>query len=111
MAITAFETAVINLGWARDTDKIVFAHTHQPFDDLTGPSGTIRYWNTGSWIYEPDLRSRAAYRDYLANAWPGTAVLIDSDEAAPRLIRMREHLNPLHISAGTASPGPGRHAP
>ena len=29
-AVAAFEQAVMNLGWARDTDKIVFAHTHQP---------------------------------------------------------------------------------
>ena len=33
-----------------------------------------RYWNTGSWIYEPDLGSRQAYARYLRYAWPGTAI-------------------------------------
>jgi UDP-2,3-diacylglucosamine pyrophosphatase LpxH len=97
-AVEAIDQVVKNLGWARDTDKIVFAHTHQPLEDVTVPGGTVRYWNTGSWIYEPDLSSREAYLAYLRNGWPGTAVLIDSDAASPRLLRLREHLNPLHAS-------------
>ena len=86
-----------NLGWARETDKIVFAHTHQPLDGVSGPGGKTRYWNTGSWIYEPDL-SFATRRTSgtCATPGPGTAVLIDSDEPQPRLLRLREHLNPLH---------------
>jgi UDP-2,3-diacylglucosamine pyrophosphatase LpxH len=95
-AIEAFEKVVANLGWGRDTDKIVFAHTHQPLDGVATPGGATRYWNTGSWIYEPDLSSNEAYVGYLSNGWPGTAVLIDSDEPQPRLLRLREHLNPLH---------------
>ncbi|HTU86777.1 MAG TPA: metallophosphoesterase [Solirubrobacteraceae bacterium] len=101
-AVVAFEQVVIRLGWARDTDKIVFAHTHHPLDDVRGPSGAIRYWNTGSWIYEPDFATHAAYVSYLENAWPGTAVLIDTDEPAPRLLRLREQFNPLHATAPTA---------
>jgi hypothetical protein len=95
-ALAAFEKLVMHLGWARETDKIVFAHTHRPLDDVRGPSGAVRYWNTGSWIYEPDLTSRQAYLRYLRRAWPGTAVLIDTDEPHPRLLRLREHLNPVH---------------
>jgi hypothetical protein len=95
-SVAAFEEVVMRLGWARDTDKIVFAHTHRPLEDVTGPSGAVRYWNTGSWIYEPDLTSRQAYVQYLQRAWPGTAVLIDTDEPHPRLLSLREHLNPLH---------------
>jgi calcineurin-like phosphoesterase family protein len=101
--VAAIEQVVMRLGWARDTDKIVFAHTHQPLEDVRGPSGTIRYWNTGSWIYEPDLATHDAYVRYLQNAWPGTAVLIDTDEPQPRLLRLREHLNPLHAGSGTTS--------
>ena len=56
----------------------------------------IRYWNTGSCSYEPELSSPEAYTAYLRNAWPGTAVLIDSEASEPRLLRLREHLNPLH---------------
>jgi len=103
-AVEAFEKVVTNMGWARDTDAIVFAHTHQPLDGVTAPGGTIRYWNTGSWIYEPDLSSREAYLSYLRNGWPGTAILIDSDEPQPRLLRLREHLNPLHRMSGGEDP-------
>ena len=95
-AIEALDCVVTNLGWAEHTDRIVFGHTHQPLDGVTANGGSIRYWNTGSWIYEPDLTSREAYLGYLRNGWPGTAVLIDSDEPEPRLLRLREHLNPLH---------------
>jgi UDP-2,3-diacylglucosamine pyrophosphatase LpxH len=105
-AVEAFEQVVERLGWARGTDKVVFAHTHQPLEDVTGPSGKIRYWNTGSWIYEPDLSSHEAYLSYLRNAWPGTAVMIDSDEPHPRLLRLRERLNPLsHMDAGQTGAG------
>ncbi len=95
-AIEAFDKVVSNLGWARETDKIVFAHTHQPLDGVGTAGSSVRYWNTGSWIYEPDLSSHDAYLSYLRHAWPGTVVLIDSDEPVPRLLRLREHLNPLH---------------
>jgi UDP-2,3-diacylglucosamine pyrophosphatase LpxH len=95
-AVTAFDKVVQNLGWANDTDKIVFAHTHQPIAAATVAGSSVRYWNTGSWIYEPDLSSRETYLAYLRNAWPGTAIIIDSDEPEPRLLRLREHLNPLH---------------
>lgn len=101
-AVEAVDIVVSNLGWARDTDMIVFGHTHQPLDGVMAPGGSIRYWNTGSWIYEPDLSSRAAYVSYLRNGWPGTAVLIDSDETQPRLLKVREHLNPLY-HMGTAA--------
>ena len=95
-ALEAFEKVVANLGWHAEASKIVFAHTHQPLDGVTASGGRVRYWNPGSWIYEPDLSSREAYIAYLRNAWPGTAVLIDEDEDEPRLLRIREHLNPLH---------------
>jgi len=104
-AVEAFEKVVVNLGWSSETRNIVFAHTHQPLDGVSGPGKQFRYWNTGSWIYEPDLRSSSAYIAYLRNAWPGTAVLIDSDEAEPRLLRLREHLNPLHEAANGESVG------
>ncbi len=104
-AVAALEQVVMRLGWARDTDKIVFAHTHQPLEDVRGPSGAVRYWNTGSWIYEPDFATHAAYVRYLENAWPGTAVLIDTGEPLPRLLRLREHLNPLYAGGATVGNG------
>ena len=87
---------VANLGWADQAEKIVFAHTHQPLADVRASvDGRVRYWNTGSWIYEPDLSSRAAFARYCRYAWPGTAVVIDDDEPEPRLLECLADLNPL----------------
>jgi UDP-2,3-diacylglucosamine pyrophosphatase LpxH len=102
-AVAAFDQVVTNLGWAEHAKTIVFAHTHQPLDGVLSPSGKCRYWNTGSWIYEPDLTSRRAYMAYLHNAWPGTAVLVDTDQDQPQLLRLREHLNPLNTMHGDRS--------
>jgi UDP-2,3-diacylglucosamine pyrophosphatase LpxH len=94
-ALEAFAQVVANLGWAEQSDRIVFAHTHQPLACVQsrGDSRT-RYWNTGSWIYEPDLGSRQAYSRYLRYAWPGTAVVIDDEEPEPRLVELLADLNP-----------------
>jgi UDP-2,3-diacylglucosamine pyrophosphatase LpxH len=104
-ALEAFARVVENLGWDREAETIVFAHTHQPLADVRSSRGDrTRYWNTGSWIYEPDLGSRQAYARYLRYAWPGTAVLIDADEPQPRLLEMLADLNPLNGGPGLPSP-------
>jgi UDP-2,3-diacylglucosamine pyrophosphatase LpxH len=104
-ALEAFAQVVRNLGWDREAETIVFAHTHQPLADVRCDDGRpTRYWNTGSWIYEPDLGSRQAYARYLRYAWPGTAVLIDEDEPQPRLLELLADLNPLNGGPGLPSP-------
>jgi hypothetical protein len=104
-SLDAFCKVVANLGWAQETDKIVFAHTHQPLDDVHAPGDArVRYWNTGCWIYEPDLSSPEAYAGYLERAWPGTAVLVDSEEPAPRLIETLADLNPMNGGPGIEPP-------
>jgi UDP-2,3-diacylglucosamine pyrophosphatase LpxH len=100
-ALEAFAQVVENLGWGERSDRIVFAHTHQPLADVRSDRDSrIRYWNTGSWIYEPDLGSRQAYARYLRYAWPGTAVVIDTEEPAPHLIELLADLNPLKGGPG-----------
>jgi UDP-2,3-diacylglucosamine pyrophosphatase LpxH len=100
-ALEAFAQVVENLGWGGEAEQIVFAHTHQPLADVRSTRGDrVSYWNTGSWIYEPDLGSRQAYARYLRFAWPGTAVLIDADEPQPRLLSMLDDLNPLRGGPG-----------
>ena len=104
-ALEAFAQVVENLAWTPPSGQVVFAHTHQPLADVqSSAGGQARYWNTGSWIYEPDLGSRQAYARYLEYAWPGTAVLIDSDESQPRLLSMLDDLNPLHDGPGLPAP-------
>lgn len=100
-ALDAFAQVVENLGWSAEAETIVFAHTHQPLADVRCRRGTTtKYWNTGSWIYEPDLGSRQAYARYLRYAWPGTAVLIDSERDEPELVELLADLNPLAGGAG-----------
>jgi UDP-2,3-diacylglucosamine pyrophosphatase LpxH len=100
-ALEAFAQVVDNLGWSEESDRIVFAHTHQPLACVQSSGDSrIRYWNTGSWIYEPDLGSRQAYARYLRYAWPGTAVAIDDEEPEPRLLELLADLNPLHGGPG-----------
>jgi UDP-2,3-diacylglucosamine pyrophosphatase LpxH len=100
-ALEAFAAVVANLGWGEGADQIVFAHTHQPLADVRSSADSrTRYWNTGSWIYEPDLGSRQAYARYLRYAWPGTAVAIDTDEPQPRLLELLADLNPLNGGPG-----------
>jgi UDP-2,3-diacylglucosamine pyrophosphatase LpxH len=104
-ALEAFAQVVENLGWGEGTDQIVFAHTHQPLADVRASrDGRIRYWNTGSWIYEPDLSSRQAYARYLRYAWPGTAIVIDTEAPEPRLLELLADLNPLNGGAGLPLP-------
>jgi UDP-2,3-diacylglucosamine pyrophosphatase LpxH len=100
-ALEAFAEVVANLGWSGEADRIVFAHTHQPLAGVrSARDSRTRYWNTGSWIYEPDLGSRQAYARYLRYAWPGTAVVIDDEEREPRLVDLLADLNPLNGGAG-----------
>jgi UDP-2,3-diacylglucosamine pyrophosphatase LpxH len=103
-ALEAFARVVANLGWSAESDRIVFAHTHQPLADVrSSRDSRTRYWNTGSWIYEPDLGSRQAYARYLRYAWPGTAVTIDDEQPEPRLVELLADLNPL--AGGPGMPG------
>jgi UDP-2,3-diacylglucosamine pyrophosphatase LpxH len=94
-ALEAFSKVVANLEWEKEAEKIVFAHTHQPLADVRATTGTARYWNSGCWIYEPDLSSRQAYARYCRYAWPGTAIVIDDAEPEPRLLELLADLNPV----------------
>jgi UDP-2,3-diacylglucosamine pyrophosphatase LpxH len=88
VGLEAFAKVVRNLGWDREARHVVFAHTHQPLDGVCASEGDVRYWNTGSWVYDPPRGSRAARECYVRRAWPGTAVLVDTDREAPQLVRM-----------------------
>src|SRR6478609_4005747 len=95
-ALEAFAQVAVNLGWNHEADRIVFAHTHQPLACVqSSKDSRTRYWNTGSWIYEPDLGSRQSYARYLRHAWPGTAIVIDDEAPEPLLVELLADLNPL----------------
>lgn len=100
VALDAYRQVVRNLGWDRVSNKLVFAHTHQPLDGATASADNgVRFWNTGSWIYEPSLGSIDSYLGYLRRGWPGTAVLVDTESESPELIELLRDQNPLHRDA------------
>jgi hypothetical protein len=102
LALDAFARVVAELGWNRETDKIVFAHTHQPLHGaVTDVCSGVRFWNTGSWIHAPARTSRSSYANYLRRAWPGTGVLVDTDRPEPVLIEMLADRNPLYRRRGS----------
>ena len=90
-ALCAYGKVVRNLGWDRETNIMVFAHTHQPLeacgDDV---ADGLRFWNTGSWIYEPPSSDPEAWRRYRERAWPGSVVLLDTNRREPELVRLLE---------------------
>jgi UDP-2,3-diacylglucosamine pyrophosphatase LpxH len=106
-AVAAMGQVVRNLGWNRETDMVVFAHTHQPLARVVAPGtpGKVRFWNTGSWIYEPSLSSSQSYLSYLRHGWPGTGVLIDTDRDEPELVSMLADLNPLERARAAGDRG------
>jgi hypothetical protein len=96
LALGAYGQVVRNLGWDMESATMVFGHTHQPLDGTFDPAcGPVRFWNTGSWVYEPTLASSEAYMNYLERAWPGTGIVIDTEKPEPKLVEMLADQNPL----------------
>lgn len=84
-SIPAFARVVHRLGV--DADDVLFGHVHRAgprTDDdpsqWTGPDGTPRIWNTGSWVHEPLLVHRAD-TDHVY--WPGGALLVQGGVITP----------------------------
>lgn len=90
--VRAYARVCRNLGWDQQAQWFVFAHTHQPLDGVRASDTTAgpRFWNTGSWIYEPPAGSVADYLRYLNHNWPGSAVVIDTAERGgePQLLEL-----------------------
>ncbi len=91
-SVRAYARVCRNLGWDQGARWFVFAHTHQPLDGVRAgdTSAGPRFWNTGSWIYEPPAGSVSDYLRYLEHNWPGSAVVIDTEERSgePQLLEL-----------------------
>jgi hypothetical protein len=60
-----------------DASEIVFGHTHRPGPLPRDTDWPARLFNTGSWLYEPNLlRTTAGESPY----WPGTVLFADDDQ-------------------------------
>jgi len=82
-------------GLGVDADCVVFGHVHRlgplPGDrpaQWRGPGGRPRMVNTGSWVYEPLLLSRAAPPHPY---WPGGAVILEPGQE-PRAVGLLDEL-------------------
>lgn len=94
-SIPALARVVHRLGIAADC--VIFGHVHRlgPLagDDVLrwrGPTGTMRLFNTGSWVYEPLLLHGSGPPNPY---WPGGAIVLD-DGVAPRAIGLLDGLEP-----------------
>jgi len=92
-SIPALARVVHRLGV--DADWVVFGHVHRcgplPGDQAaswTGPGGSPRIVNTGSWVYEPLLVHHATPPHPY---WPGGAVVLE-DGRDPQAIGLLDHL-------------------
>jgi hypothetical protein len=90
-----------------DAAHVLWGHSHRagpwPDDDVaewtTHAGGRIL--NAGSWVYQPHfLTERPGGSPY----WPGTAVVIDGDEA-PRLISLLADRSHAELRDGLSPPG------
>jgi len=93
-SIPALARVVHRLGV--DADWVVFGHVHRSGPiagdqaaSWTGPGGSPRIVNTGSWVYEPLLVHHAAPPHPY---WPGGAVMLE-DGRDPLAIGLLDHLD------------------
>jgi UDP-2,3-diacylglucosamine pyrophosphatase LpxH len=84
-----------------DAHTVVFGHVHRSGPHQAdraarweGPAGAPRILNSGCWVYEPLLLTRARPPHPY---WPGGAVLIDAD--GPRAVGLLDDVDPAHYRA------------
>jgi hypothetical protein len=97
-SIPALARVVHRLGIAADC--VIFGHVHRlgPLaadepSDWRDPTGTMRLFNTGSWVYEPLLLHGARPPHPY---WPGGAVVL-ADGAPPRPVGLLDDLEPSEM--------------
>jgi UDP-2,3-diacylglucosamine pyrophosphatase LpxH len=90
-----------------DADWVVFGHVHRlgPLarDDpqrWSGPGGTPRIANTGSWVYEPLLLHHVTPPHPY---WPGGAIVL-RDGGEPEAVGLLDHLDAASLRDGRPQP-------
>jgi predicted phosphodiesterase len=78
--------------------EIVFGHTHRPGPLPADADWPAHLFNTGSWLYEPNLlQTTAGTSPY----WPGTVLFVEDDKP-PRLERLLEAVSHEDLGARDA---------
>src|SRR5438270_733661 len=81
-----------------DADEVIFGHTHRPGPLPRDDDWDPRLFNSGSWLYEPNLLGA---HDADSPYWPGTAVFVNADEP-PELRRLLADATHADLGAGQA---------
>ncbi|HYZ30151.1 MAG TPA: hypothetical protein VE570_13905 [Thermoleophilaceae bacterium] len=81
-----------------DAREVIFGHTHRPGPLPQDRDWSPRLFNTGSWLYEPNLLDTTAGE---SPYWPGTVLFVEGDER-PRLGRLLAHASHDDLGARDA---------
>jgi hypothetical protein len=82
---------------AIDAREVVFGHTHRPGPLPTDHGWDRRLFNTGSWLWEPNLVQNPVDSPY----WPGCVLFVEDDKP-PRLERLLLEVSHEDLGAGHA---------
>jgi predicted phosphodiesterase len=83
---------------AIDANEVVFGHTHRPGPLPPDSEWDARMFNTGSWLYEPNLLDTTAGR---SPYWPGCVLFVEDDKP-PELHRLLLDVSHEELGAGQA---------
>jgi predicted phosphodiesterase len=67
-----------------DAQEVIYGHTHRPGPLANDEDWPLRLFNSGSWLYEPNLLGTSAGT---SPYWPGTVILVEDDKP-PELRRL-----------------------
>lgn len=81
-----------------EADEVIFGHTHRPGPLATDTNWDPRLFNTGSWLYEPNLLNTTPQG---SPYWPGCSIWITDDEP-PELRQILEGVTHEQLGAGEA---------
>jgi predicted phosphodiesterase len=81
-----------------DADEVIFGHTHRPGPLPSDGDWDGRLFNSGSWLYEPNL---AGSTPRGSPYWPGSSIWIDGD-GPPELRRLLGDVSPADLGGDEA---------
>jgi predicted phosphodiesterase len=84
---------------AIDANEVVYGHTHRPGPLARDSDWDPRLFNTGSWLYEPNLLQTTAGESAY---WPGCVLFVEDDKA-PELHRLLLEVSHEELAAGAYS--------
>jgi hypothetical protein len=81
-----------------DAREVVFGHTHRPGPLPRDDDWDTRLFNTGSWLYEPNLLGTTSVD---SPYWPGCVLFVEDDKP-PELRRLLTEVSRSDLGSGDA---------